>query len=108
MLGPRGGSAESSLRQQGSLISPFSVSPSGSKPGREGSPHAAKHAAGQPTALARTVRAAPPTRGRRPLVNPLPDSWLPMTLSGFALRIHSDHLSCRNRKIVLAKHSCLG
>ena len=38
MPGPRGGSAESSLRQQGSLISPFSVSPSGSKPGREGSP----------------------------------------------------------------------
>ena len=30
------------LRQQGSLISPFPVSPSGGKPGRAGSPHAAK------------------------------------------------------------------
>src|SRR5215471_6490572 len=29
------------LRQQGSLISPFPVSPSGGKPGRAGSPHAA-------------------------------------------------------------------
>jgi hypothetical protein len=29
------------LRQQGSLISPFPVSPSGGKPGRVGSPHAA-------------------------------------------------------------------
>ena len=31
-----------SLRQQGVLISPFPVSPSGEKPGRAGSPHAAK------------------------------------------------------------------
>src|SRR5215472_13414478 len=33
--------ATSNCRRQGSLISPFPVSPSGGKPGREGSPHAA-------------------------------------------------------------------
>jgi len=49
-------SEHSSLRQQGTCISPFPF-PLRGKPGREGSPHAAKGA-------------APPTRGLRPLVNP--------------------------------------
>ena len=49
--------------QQGSLISPFPVSPSGGKPGRAGSPHAAGHAARQQKALAPIDAAAPPTRG---------------------------------------------
>jgi hypothetical protein len=34
--------SSNSLRQQGIWISPFPVSPSGGKPGRAGSPHAAK------------------------------------------------------------------
>jgi hypothetical protein len=45
-----------SLRRKESDL-PFPVSPSGEKPGRAGSPHAA-------------TAAAPPTRGLRPLVNP--------------------------------------
>jgi hypothetical protein len=46
------GSGEKSLRQQGGLISPFPF-PLRGKPGRAGSPHAAKNA-------------APPTRGAPP------------------------------------------
>src|SRR5215470_7690062 len=45
---------------------PFPVSPSGGKPGREGSPHAGQHAA-RPAKSAGTHRApAPPTRGLPP------------------------------------------
>jgi hypothetical protein len=60
------------------LISPFSVSPSGGKPGREGSPHAGKHAARQQKALARSDAAGSPQQeGCRPLVDP------PLTLGTF-------------------------
>jgi DNA replication protein DnaC len=51
-----------------SLISPFSVSPSGGKPGPV--PPTPRHAARQPKPLSRFVRGAPPTRGLRPLVHP--------------------------------------
>ena len=48
---------------QGIEFATFPVSPSGGKPGREGSPHAGRHAARQHKTLARIMRAAPPTRG---------------------------------------------
>jgi hypothetical protein len=65
--------ARNRLRQQGKWIAPFPVSPSGGKPGRAGSPHAATRAA--PANRAGTPRAAaPPTRGLRPLVYP-PRCW---------------------------------
>ena len=64
--------------------SPFPVSPSGGKPGREGSPHAA-HAVRQHNPLARIDAAAPPARGvskrcaETPLANPpcgVSGAWL--------------------------------
>ena len=58
-----------SRRQQGSLISPFSVSPSGGKPGRAGSP-TPRHAARQPKPLSRFVRRLPPQEGCAPLCIP--------------------------------------
>jgi hypothetical protein len=52
--------------EEDSLISLFPVSPSGGKPGREGSPHAGEHVARQQKALALAVRPAPPARGAQP------------------------------------------
>jgi hypothetical protein len=86
------------LRQRGSRISPFPVSPSGGKPGRGGFPPRRRQAARQcrgcgggwqgnsGEALARIPQAAPPTRGvskrfaETPLVHP------PVTRKLYGLR----------------------
>jgi hypothetical protein len=52
------------------LISPFPVSPSGGKPGRAGSPHAATRSAPANTAGTARARGSPRKRGFAPLAHP--------------------------------------
>src|SRR5215510_14699004 len=85
------------LRQQGSLISPFPVSPSGGKPGRAGSPHAAGTLRASQNRWHASCWRLPPKEGCRPLVHPpLASSAdaLYVTNRTFHLLIKPDNLTC--------------
>jgi hypothetical protein len=71
-----------SLRQQGNLNAPFPVSPSGGKPGRAGSPHAAGTLPASQLRWHASMPRLPPQEGLPPplCIPPGPSAWMHFTM----------------------------